>query len=233
MIIFVPIILLTVLFNISVVNNKTLDFKADNEWGSFPKTTWVMMGIEDPDGDYNGHNSYGGYKGEDYDATKAQKTRKDAIKYNIDEYFRRVRGYGFIGYFDYLTNKAVNAWTEGLYYSNIKLLFDPINPDNSNRKYVDYNYDEFKYIEYFAQGWQISFIMLMIASCLYNVRKKYYTGYDFILKLSTMMLLLFLLLWENRSRYLFNYVPVFIYIMVECYYKILNRHNLIDKKTKE
>ena len=228
-IILLPIIILTVIYNVLVVNNKTLDFKADNEWGSFPKTTWVMMGIEDPDGDYTGHNSYGGYKGEDYDATKAQPTRKKAIKYNIDEYFRRVEGYGIFGYANYLTNKAVNAWTEGLYYSNIKLSFYPENPDNPNRKYIDSAHDEFKYIEYFAQAWQISFIILIILSCIYNIKKKEYTDEDMIVKLSTLMLLLFLLLWENRSRYLFHFVPIFIYIMVECYYKVLNS----CKKTKE
>ena len=36
-------------------------------------------------------------------------------------------------------------------------------------------------------------------------------------KLAIVGLVIFFLLWENRSRYIFNYIPIFILIIVEFY----------------
>ena len=215
----------TLIFNVAIVNNKKLDFKANNNWGSIPVTHWIMMGIENPDVSNKDRNAYGGYNEEDFISTKSQKTRKKAVSYNIDEYFRRFKKYGFVGYLDYLTKKAVNAWTDGLYHANIKLLFyKPVNPDNPNRKFIDHEKDEFKYLEYTSQATQIGLLLIIVISSILEIKKKKYSDDTLLIKVTLILLFGFFLFWENRSRYLVNYIPIFALLISLSYYKFLNKN---------
>lgn len=229
--IFCVFIICTLLFNILIVNNRKMDFKSNNEWGSIPITHWIMMGLEDSNRSNDGRNSIGGYNEEDYKLTKSKESRNEAIRFNIKEYIKRAKNYGLIGYFDYLAKKSVNTWTDGLYFSNIKLLFySPANPDNVNRKYIDYRQDDFKYLEYTSQSVQISFILLLIASSFFTLKNKKVNNTYQVLITTILLLFFFFLFWENRSRYLVNYIPIFVLIITNFYYHI---GGLICQKLKK
>ena len=214
----------SLLFKVLVVNNEKYNFSID-QFGAYPHTHWIMMGVEDIDKDNSSRNSYGGYNEEDYFFTKSFTNGKEASKYNIEEYKRRVSKMGVGGYSTYLLKKGVNAWSDGLYFSDVALQIKSKNADGEVYKFLFKNESTKFIIVYFAQGVQFAFILSLIAISIMRFKDK---KIHYIL-LSILALFFFLLLWENRSRYLFNYIPLFIMIICELYYMGIN---IILKKKK-
>ena len=171
----------------------------------YPHTHWIMMGLEDKNADNSGRNSIGGYNSKDYELTKKHNY---SSKFNINEYKRRYKELGFTDYIKYLTLKDVNIWSDGMYYSDIALSF---NNKNLN-KYEKFIISE-KPIKYFMQGVQFAFLLsLILGSILKLLMKNNKPDY---VRLSIIGILLFLTFWEARSRYLYNFIPIFILIITE------------------
>lgn len=211
------------IFNKVFVSAERFSFNI-TEYGSYPITHWIMMGIEDKDVDNSGRNTYGGYNVNDYEKTKSFKTGKEARKYNIEEYFRRVKKYGVVGYTDYLTHKNVNIWTDGYYFSNIAV---NITPDKKTKLRDFITKDETKYYNiYFNNAVACAFLIMLIGGSILKLKTKKLKDIDY-LRLSLIGILIFLSLWEGRSRYLVNFIPIFIVIIVEflnnVYEKYFNR----------
>ena len=223
-IILVVYFIFSTLFNFIVVNNEKYEFKVTG-YGSYPYTHWIMMGVEDIDKDNSGRNSIGGYNENDYKLSRAYPTGSDAIKFNLEEFKNRVEKLGFQGYCSYLMKKGVNAWGDGLYFSDVKLSVNSKHYGDTVHKYL-FEDENTKYnIVYFTQGVQFIFLLSLILGSIYFIKNKK-DNIDYC-RLSLLALLAFLLLWENRSRYLFNYIPIFILIICELYYYLVN------KKTKK
>lgn len=205
-------LLLNFIFKSLVVNNSRYEFK-QNDYGKYPFTHWIMMGVEDIDKDNSGRNAYGGYSGTDFDLSRSYSTGKDAMKFNITEYFSRVNKMGLVKYGEFLTRKSVNVWADGYYYSDVKLSISPRHSDNEVRDFM-YKNDKTKYLLInFTQGVQYSFILIMLFG-IYKQLKNKTEKFDYLL-LTLIDLFLFFLFWEARSRYIFNYVPIFIIIIIQ------------------
>ena len=211
--------IMILLFNIVVVNNSRFAFQQNN-YGSYPYTHWLMMGVEDIDKDNSARNSYGGYNLEDYNYTKSFETGKSAMPANIEEYRNRVEKLGIGGYLIYLTKKAVNTWSDGYYFSDVALSINPTNNNSYLRNILFNNLPSKYFFIYFTQGVQFCFILCLIFGCLIKLKMKI-SQIDYI-RFAIFGLMIFLLLWENRSRYLVNFIPLFIYVIVEFYYLVYN-----------
>lgn len=208
----VTFLLLNFLFKTLIVNNPRYEFK-QNDYGKYPFTHWIMMGVEDIDKDNSGRNSYGGYSGTDFDMSRSYKTGNDAMKFNISEYFNRVNKMGMLKYGEFLTRKGVNIWTDGYYYSDVKLSISPKDSDNKIRD-IMYNNKTTKYLLInFTQGVQYAFILIMIFGIIKQIKNK--SEYFDYLLLTLIGLFVFFLFWGARSRYIFNYVPIFIVIIIK------------------
>ncbi len=202
-----------------IVEKESFNFTVNN-YGSIPITHWIMMGIEDPKIDYAARMVHGGYYGDDYLITQSYKTGKESIPRHIKEIKRRIGDYGILGYTDYLTKKAVNAWGDGSYYSHIALSFNNQNTKDIQNIFAGRDSDIIYYIE---EGIQMAFLFVLCISGIYCIKKndQQVIGEH----IATFILFLFLLLWENRSRYLYNYIPIFI-IIVTCY---IDKMNVLKK----
>lgn len=195
-------------------------FKA-NDYGSYPYTHWLMMGVEDIDQDNSGRNTYGGYNAADYDKTRSFKTGKEAQKYNIQEYVKRVKKMKASGYIKFLTKKNVNIWTDGYYFSNVAIGINPVN-DSPLRKWIR-NEDTRYYGIYFNQAVVYTFILMLIIGSILKLKETKYKEIDYI-RLSIIGILIFLSFWEGRSRYLVNFIPLFIIIIIEFSSIIYNKY---------
>ena len=200
----ITFILLSITFNTLIVNNANLNF-FEKGVGKYPYSHWIMMGVEDIDKDNSSRNSYGGYNVNDYDLTFAHMKSGDATSFNIHEYVNRVRKMKFIGYVNYLNKKAVNTWTDGYYFVDVKLSIQQPHKDEPVYQFIFVENKEF--FIYFVQGVQFMFIICLIIDSIINFNKNHDIDY---LKLTIIGLVIFFLLWENRSRYLYNYIPLFI-----------------------
>lgn len=218
-IIITTFIVISSIFKVTLANTSQFTFNQTG-YGSYPYTHWIMMGVEDKNVDNSGHNAVGGYNEEDYKLTRSFNTGKDAIPFTIEEFKRRVSDYKVGGYFNYLTRKSVNAWADGLLYSDVALSRKPIHSNEAiyNKLLVENS----KYIFiYFSQGVEFAFLLAIIIGAMYKLKRKDYQ-ID-ILRVSLLGIMFFLLLWENRSRYLLNFLPIFILIVSELYnYKFKN-----------
>lgn len=219
-------IFLSILFKISVVNNSKFDFQ-ESDYGAVPYTHWVMMGVEDIDKDNSGRNSYGGYNINDYNLTLQFDNGKEASKFNVDETLTRIKKMGAMEYYKYLNKKAVNAWTDGLYLVDAKL---QLNPRHSN----DFIYNELLInkankdkIIYFSQSMQYLLIMSLIIGAIIKFFR--HTDKIDIIRMAIIGIFVFLLIWENRSRYLLNFIPLFVYIICE-FFTLLENINLKRQK---
>lgn len=208
------------IFNKVFVSAERFSFKV-NDYGSYPYTHWLMMGVEDPDADNSGRNSYGGYNSNDYEKTLSFKTGKEAQKYNLKEYKRRVSKLGVFGYGEFLTRKNVNIWSDGYYFSNVAISINPVNTTKL-RSFITDKKTRY-YGIYFNQAVVFSFFITLIVGAYLKLKEKKYKEIDYV-RLSIIGILVFLTFWEARSRYLVNFIPIFILIIIEFYSMIYNKY---------
>lgn len=210
-------------FKFIVVDNEKFAFEESN-YGQIPYTHWIMMGIEDITKDNSIRNSYGGYNQNDVDFTASFETGKEASKHNIEQIVSRVKKMGIGGYYNYLCKKAVNAWTDGLYFVDIKLARNNIHQDDKIFNELFNNQKNKRILIYFSQGMQYLFLISLMIGCVIKINMN--SKELDIVRLSIIGVFIFLLMWENRSRYLLNFIPLFIYIICEFYVLLGTRHRL-------
>lgn len=187
----------------AVVNSHGIfDFKS-TEKSPVPFTHWIMMGMK-------GH---GGWDYDDYMFTYTFPTREERIQENLKEIKKRLHNYGSEGYFKFLTIKATWTWGDGTYYSPSKLRREPINNGIYQEIFLETG-KYFKYYAYFSQVVHISILFLILVSALCNIWSKDHS-YTNVLRIVMFGLMVFLLIWETRSRYITNYIPIFILIAIE------------------
>lgn len=223
-----------------VIERESFSFQ-ENDYGQIPVTHWLMMGLEDPNADNSGRNAYGGYNLEDYNITQSYAKGVDSIPRHKEEIVRRLQEYGIVGYFDYLTKKAVNAWGDGSYYVQIALLRNQdVNQEGEIQQFLTGKSSDIVF--YLEEGVQIAFLFILCFSGFYCLKTK--ERETLVEHISIFLLFLFLLVWENRSRYLYNYIPIFIIIITyyidklkclgglyEKYFKNRKKNLKLDRKS--
>ena len=207
----------------SIIENKNFSI-VENDYGSIPWTHYLMMGVQKKDEHINEIRCIGGYNYKDVETTLFFKTSAESKKYNLEEYVRRVKEYGFIGYLDYLTRKAVNAWGEGSFFTNYVYQFDYKAPNTFKKEIRGINTNE---LLYFEQGVMEAMLFIFSSYGLVMFCKKKKISYKTIIPLSIYGMFIVLLFWENRSRYLVNYIPLFIMLITLFYSQITNDNKRI------
>ena len=211
------------IYQSQVVNRQSFAFKV-NDYGSIPITHWIMMGIEDKNADNSSRNSYGGYNENDYKLTQSYTSASESVSMHFNEIKRRLKLYGVVGYFDYLTKKAVNAWGDGSYFVQVALGMNHFNNNTSIQNFFIGNSNDI--ILYFEISVQMAFLFIICFSSWYCLKHR--CTDTLIEHVAIFLLFIFLLFWENRSRYLYNYIPLFI-IVIPCY----NEQDVLKETTRQ
>lgn len=222
------IILLTILA-LNLCWNKIFEdkFKVNN-YGSIPITHWIMMGIEDKDADNSQRNSVGGWNGKDYDITQSYKTGEDSKKRHKKEIVDRIKKFGLIGYIDFLNRKNVNIWGDGTYFSSVALSINNHNNTTKIQKLLT-GKDKNKILLYIEEGVQIAFLIIFVFSGIYEIRKRKYD--NLVIHIPMCLIYIFLSFWEARSRYIYNFIPLYIMLIAIYIDKIrLKADKKIDSK---
>lgn len=173
-----------------------------NEAG-LPATHWVMMGL----------TGNGWYNVEDVKISQQiyhEQGKKAVKEVNLQVIKDRLKDYGVKGYLKFLNHKLTINWNDGTYFAVEKLKRDPI----KNTKMHSYIIGENKsYYVYMSQFMYIILFFGIVLSAIKNFKSKiniYTLGY--IALFGTM---LFLLLWESRSRYIVIMLPMMIYCSID------------------
>lgn len=184
---------------------------------SFPMTHFMMMGLK-PEG-YEG-KYYGVYLEDDVNSTKSQIGKSAKKEYNIKQIKIRLKAMGVKGYISYLYDKYTFIISDGSFFYGNEGSFYQSEPYLNGKlanfvqdfSYIDRNYYNKITINIMQSYWVIILGLILTSSMfslIYGDEKKIS-----ILKLSIIGIIAFILLFEARSRYLMNYLPIFILLAI-------------------
>lgn len=168
----------------------------------YPYTHWVMIGLK----------GYGNYNQRDSDFTRQYSSKELKTSANIAKIKSRINKYGLKGLVKHLAKKAVWTWEDGTYYISHHIE-NPIHQNilhdyalNSGKKhFVFYGY---------SCAFQLFMILMMIFSA-YKGLKNPKLNFTTLLRIIVFGAFIFFLVWETRSRYLYNLTPIFIILSAE------------------
>lgn len=207
----IPFLIITTINRVIVSRNIPIPY---NEAG-LPATHWIMMGLK----------GNGGYNEEDVTFTKSIKVsdgKEAAEKANLKEIKNRLKNYGLKGYCKFLIDKISFTWGDGSYYAPAILSEEPIS-HNKLQEYVIGNKN--KGFIYFSQVSHIVILVSILISGIFALKKREVLINS--VHICILGLVLFLILWETRSRYLICMLPEMIYSAI---YGMENLFKIIDKK---
>lgn len=195
-------IILTILF--SIFTNKFILSNKDavNRY-KMPMEHYIMIGLK----------GKGGYNSEYRKYTMSFATYDEKRKANIDEIKRQLEEYNSNTFVKHLTLKLKYAWTDGTYFAPGKLSREPVDNDNFIYKII-YEKKKSDIYKYFPQTMHIAMLIFILINTYTILKNKNYKSKDVILIIAMFGLMLFLLLWENRSRYIFTLVPLMIVLQI-------------------
>ena len=204
-------VFLVLFFGLQYLSTHNPIVVVDKSISYVPKLHWVMMGLSG-NGDYNDA---------DYQATLSVPVegRDQFVRSMI---VKRVKDLGFSGMLRHLHEKTAFVWGEGTYFSSVKI-------DRCRAKaswidrYVNYLGKEFLPYATFSEGLMVFTELMLSLSGAYLLFKKEKNPDLVLAEIAVFGLFLFECIWEARSRYLFNFLPVFIFLSAVVLQKILER----------
>lgn len=172
---------------------------------------YIALGLCAPDEESDGYGSWN---------EKEVKWMQTHIKHDnytqeaIEHIQNKLINFGIVGYIQHLANKLIWAGTDGTFFYGNEGEFhleEQAPPNTLRGKLQNAFYTETDlYQNLFSSWWQGVWLFIWLRLVLVFFQKQHNT-YGGIAKLSILGLFLFLLLFENRSRYLFLYLPVFLF----------------------
>lgn len=201
-----------------IIENRISD-RVDIENYKMPIAHWIMLGLSDN----------GGFNQELYEYTSSFPTYEEKKSNDIKKIQEILTNYDLNSFVKHLTEKLKFAWTDGTYFAPEKLRRDPVDKGVLH----EFVLAEGKYntwYKYFPQIMHIGLLVLIVASSLNILKKKEYKSEKTILLIAMYGLIVFLLLWENRSRYILTMLPIFILLGIDGIEYIENK---ITKRQEE
>lgn len=230
----ISIVCIVLVFGITNVGIKALGnsmhFTSEEELyeEQYPINHWIMMGLKDKGG-FNQDDSSFTHDAGNYDEKKA------AIN---EEIVKRLEEMGFDGMIDHLSKKLAYTWGDGTYYiyhhlniyekdgETLKTEYNPL------FEFVLQDGKYYKGFSVYSNTMQMIMLIFMLLSAYYGIRRK---------KITTMTLIrgvvfgmaLFFMVWETRSRYIFNFTPMFILLASGAIEVFMSRAQLLFSRHKE
>lgn len=185
--------------------------KETSDKEKYPITHWIMMGL----------NGKGGYNREDSKITAHAGDYNEKKEVNIEVIKQRLSDYGFFGLMGHLGEKIEFTWDDGTYYIS-HYVYKFLDEDNCLHNIIPKpaaNHPDF-YI--FSSAMHILILAMVCVSLFLCIRKP---RFDYITFVHIIMfgVFLFFLIWETRSRYIYNFTPVFIIICADGILRIIDR----------
>jgi hypothetical protein len=213
----VSVILGIWVFNKAIDNLGFLPYPAaEDQTASMPLVHFAAMGITTQH--FSDYTLYGGYDPQQADYSSELTTKQQKTHYSTKVIGEQLKSYGVGGYADFLMHKTNWILSDSTFYayqegSNTSVVFN--SQDGLSRTIREFMYPSGRWYALFSNFLQVFWLalLLLIGSQLIIVilqpsaSRHVYTA---ILRLMIAGLLIFLLLFEGRSRYILLYLPIFI-----------------------
>ncbi len=200
--------------------------KEEIQENRFPFTHYIMMGLAEP---------YGAYNDADVEATREQKGYNAKVKYNLQESEHRVREMGIGKYTLFLMRKLNFTLQDGTFHFGLEGGFHltPAITQNEVSNQIQRLYRADGDLYFLLANWQqaqwLVILFFGVISGFINFKQKRNAAL-FFSQLCMVGVVLFNLLFEARSRYLFSFLPFFI---LSAIYGMIFLTETIKNKNKE
>lgn len=193
---------------------------------SIPATHFLMMGMQKRYIPNRGY-LYGAYSETDCNITSLGKTKKEKIAINLGVIKERLQKFGLKGYLKFLYDKSVWIFDDGTFYfgGEGNFISTPYLKDSKSKFLQSIFLPGGTYYNDFASILQgIWVLVLFLISCPIFLKHDGCDKYNvMILRLTITGILVFLLLFEGRSRYLINHLAIFA-VLAAYGFKLLNEN---------
>ena len=178
-----------------------------------PYTHWLMMGINTNYSEGGTSYGYGGFSSEDLKFTRLFTTASAMKEANLAVIRSRLNRFGMIGYAKFLLKKAEWTWADGAYYIPTKLGRYPLRRTVFHKAVLTSSGKMNTLFRAFTQFVQTVILSMILVGCIASLLKKTNDAFR-LMALMCLGLMVFLLFWETRSRYLIFMLPVFVVMTV-------------------
>lgn len=179
---------------VRAANFATPEQQYDYEW---PMTHWVMMGL----------TGFGGYNQEDSDFTASIIGKDEKKEANLEVIKERLESYSIVKFLYHLTRKSTRTWEDSTYY--ISHHIEEYIERSPLHDYVLNDGEHHYRLFAISCAFHLFLILMMILSALKGMLRPR-CDMTLLFRLAVFGIYLFLLIWETRSRYLFNFTPFFL-----------------------
>lgn len=174
-----------------------------------PMTHFLMMGMQKKY-DNNGRALYGAWNENDVALTLKEPDTAHMQQANLAEIKRRLADFGVGGYLRFLFDKARWITSEGTFFWGGEGNFADYTltaGDDGLKEYVYRPGEHYGVYKYYAQGVWIAVLFLVVCTAFRREKENWQDPWRVLLRLTFVGIVLFVLLFEGRSRYLILYLP--------------------------
>lgn len=198
-------------------------YDVNNNDQALPWTHWVMMGMTEHPTTIPGKNWIGSWNLDSCLYTTSFSNTEEMKEANIKKIQEQYNDWGFEGYLKFLYRKMLFAWSDGTFYAPMYVNWITLFHEGDIIETIFENNDFRRFTFYYSTGMMLVLYIGMLIGAWYNFRyKKNRFNYAFLMIFG---LLVFLLIWETTSRYLFNYYPVMVLLAVYGFNVIIDNKN--------
>ena len=213
--IFLPSIIIfftvyTLFVNIKVIpdKNKLNNYKV-------PISHWIWIGSV----------GNGGFNQEAYEYTYSFSTYEEKNKADIEKIKETLKSYNPMSFINHINEKLKFTWSDGTYLAPEKLRRDPVNKGKLYQ-YVAIDGQMKDYYKYLPQTMHMVMLIFMLINAIELFKSKKYEKIDTVFIVSILGMAVFLMLCENRSRYILTLIPIMLLLEV-------NGIEIVGKKLKK
>ena len=182
-------------------------------YNAFPYTHWLMMGMNKSYSEDGTSYGYGGFSSQDLKFTRLFTTTSAMKEANIAVMKARLNRFGMMGYVKFLLKKAEWTWTDGAYYVPAKLARYPVKRTVFHKIVLTSTGKMNTLFRIFSQFVQTIILSMIMTGSIAALTKRADDAFR-LMVLMCLGLMVFLLFWETRSRYLIFMLPVFVVMTV-------------------
>ncbi|HEX2944413.1 MAG TPA: glycosyltransferase family 39 protein [Clostridia bacterium] len=195
-------------------------------YDKLPFTHWLMMGMNKSYAEGGTSYGYGGFSAEDLKFTRLFITTSSMQQANIGVIKTRLNRFGMVGYAKFLLKKAEWTWTDGTYFIPVKLGRFPLKQNVLHKIILTSNGKMNTLFRSLTQFVQTVILSMILVGCIAALLTRKTDETFRLMVLMCLGLMVFLLFWETRSRYLIFMLPVFAVMTV---HGLLITFNWLDR----
>ncbi|MBQ3413894.1 MAG: hypothetical protein IJH39_00785 [Clostridia bacterium] len=194
---FMILILLYFLFNVFIEPLYIPD-KQLLETNKIPTEHWIMMGLK----------GKGGFSTDEYLYTQSFETFQEKKEANRKVIKERIYDLFFNKtLFEHLKQKIIYGLCDGTYFSPEVLRREPVKYRILHEVVLSKGKNTQIY-KYWPQSMHFGMLIFILINVYKTLKDKEYNAKDNVLFIAVLGIMVFLLMWENRSRYLITMLPI-------------------------